>query len=190
MADWVSTEQHREIGTTEETSGLDGMDVRFVCDTGRSMNNCHDRVLADKLIFGAIGSPLVDSPAVGVTTENLVMFLGGPWLVPDGYNYLRYWLNTERTAGAGRVAWKIVMAASPLYTGDEVYDSTLLRVEKTATVTTSSDDRVIATGLMGIAQLNNRLAWAYLTAQNEDGTTHGVLWSCDGQLSVNPDPVV
>lgn len=187
MAAWTSTEQHREIGTSEETSALDGMDVRFVCDTGRSMNNAHDYALAGKLAFGAIGAPLVDGPAAGVTDEMLVLFLGGPWYLPDGYNYVRCWLNTERTAkadDASETIWKVVLAASPLYNGDEVYDDNLLRVEKTQTFSTRSDDRVISTGLVSVAQLNNRLVWGYLTAQNQDASVASRLWSIDLQEQV------
>lgn len=180
MADWTSTDQWRRVGNTEGSEN-DGLDVRSVVDIGRGLNNLHDYVLADRLCFGAIGGPLITNDA-GATTEMMVMFLGGPWFIADGYRSVRYWINTERVAGAGYVDWKIVLGRSPLYVGNDEYSSALVPGEVTASIRTSSNDKVIATGTLNIKYINDQRVWGYLTAANEDVTSQACVWSLDMML--------
>ena len=189
MADWISTDQWRRIGNTEEEAG-DGLDVRTVCDIGRGLNNLHDYVLTDRLCFGSIGGPLITN-AVG-TTEILCMFLGGPWFIADGYSAARLWMNTERVAGAGTTTWKVVLGRPPIYSYgvDAAYNAAQVSGETYATVVTNSDDRVIATVQLDIAALNNQRVWGYLTYTNDDGSTQSRVWSLDLMLEKTLAPVV
>jgi len=181
MADWTSTEQYNPPGA-EETTALDGLDVRAPIDLGRALNNMHDHVHAHKPVQ-SIALALADSPAVGVTDEYVVALLG-LHRIPDGHDHLRYWSSTKRIAGASTVVWKIIVGGGGLYRSDEIYDSTLIDDERIASWSTSSDSKVVATGTINVSVHQNRWVWMYITATNADAATQARMLSLDLQWGV------
>lgn len=178
---WKSAEQYNPVSSTE-VAALDGLDVRALVDSGRGVNNAHDYVFAFKPVI-AIGLTLCQSPAVGVTDEYLVAYLGRH-KIPDGYTKLRFWTNTIRIAGADSVIWRIIVGTGGLYRGDEVFDITQVRTPFYSSAETDSDSKVIETGTVSIITLQNRDVWMYLTAQNQDSSTQATMLSLDLQYEV------
>lgn len=182
MALDIHTRQYRSL-TLAETDENDACSVREIQQGSDSINNVKMHVRAYKLI-SEIGNPLVQSPSAD--TDETVMLQLGRHFIEDGFTSLRYWSQHKRTAGSGgdSCTWKLVISDGWLYAADEVYDSTAVSNETTATWTTSSDDYSdpASTGTIDVTAIQGRDVWLFLTAANSTATARAGLYTLDVQL--------
>jgi len=179
------TKQYRPL-TLPETDQNDATSVRQAWQGAEGVNNTKLHVLSHSLVLhcGHDGNPITQSPSTGTTAEHVLCPLGR-FLIYAGLDSLRYWTITKRTAGSGAdsVTWKLIVGVGWLYLGDQVYDSTMINGEVTATWTTSSDSNERDTGTADVAKHSGQWVWLYLAAQNATATARAGLYS----LCIQPE---
>lgn len=173
--------QYRLI-TTKETGEDDAISVRMVRTGADNLVNLHDHVLA-YLLVSSHGLPLCQSPNASAT-ETLILYLGKHF-IPHGYDRLRYWCCSKRTAGAGDITWKLIANTDWLYIGPAAYDEDELTGEVTGTWTTSADSYAWATGTVDVETLAGQWVWMYLGAANASVAERASVHDLNIQLEVS-----
>jgi hypothetical protein len=164
--------------STIETAADDGLSVRLIQDTGDGMNN----YLKFVSLYKVIGQPCIPWwYSHAATTDERVVGIFAPRIVPMGFNYLTWGIGHVRTAGADDCTWRLY-CSRVLYQGDAVLDTGKLgTVYKTASFTTSSDTHAVPAVDRSCAIIRGDYGRVYLvlTAQNADVATRAALTDFD-----------
>jgi hypothetical protein len=171
-------EQYKNL-SQDETGADNALSVRLT-DMGDSINNLKARKLAFKLV-SENGNPKTASPTVGDTNKTLSLYLG-KHVIPDGFDRLRVFHNTKRTAGTDSVTWTVVVSDGWQYVDDDQWVENRLRKDIAGTFTTSSDNYYEDVTTINVARVQSRGVWLYLLAQNGDSSTRASIYSLDIQL--------
>lgn len=172
-----TTRQYRPISSSE-TATDDGLTPRFCRDMADNVNN-YARALGAHKVIAQLCVPEWKSHSA--TTEERVVWVSGPRLIPDGFTDLTVVAHHYRTEGADDVVWKLYCVGWP-YAGPVALNTAyLLPGYSTCTWTSSGGDlsRYATDSFDVVRGPIERRSFFVLTATNGDGSTRAALTSLD-----------
>jgi hypothetical protein len=173
--------------TTAASSANDPLSVAAVRELGDAINNAKAYAMAHKT-RSCIFMPPLESADGGSTDERVVMVFA-PVMVPDGYNFFRWYLGGQRISGAGSTRWTLY-CADRLYRGPDIlaplglgnhWSSDYIDVSTDAHQHYSSIRSLKPTPRYPQVdwKCTNALCWFVLTATNSDGGTRTKILTLD-----------
>lgn len=165
----VTTQQYRPVSNCETDAG-DGLSIASLHEMAAAINNLKYNVIRHKA-RSQVWFPHRAGPDSGTITETLVVLFAPIWL-PDGYNYIEWWLGHYLVGGTS-TRWTLYLASN-LYNGpDGPFDTTYLaQPYNTAQMSSTSTSHVVTKGTnIAIVRDKAELTWPLMTALNSTSSS-------------------